>query len=380
MNALKESWQDSGRTVVIIPTYNERGNIGRLIDCLEIEFSRIPRQMHILVVDDNSPDGTSEVARDRQRAYDNVHVITGQKQGLGAAYIRGMRYAIEQLGAEAVLEMDADFSHRPEDVGRLVDSLEKGADFVIGSRYVAGGTIPRAWGLLRRANSLFGNLVARYGAGLHRIRDCTAGFRAIRTTLLERAGLHNLDARGYGFQIALLSEAIRLGARIEEIPVQFIDRAEGESKLGLSDIIEFFAIALKIRLRKSATFLKFCVVGGTGVIVNLGVFTPLLAWGLDKYLASPIAIEASIISNFILNSYWTFEHRRTGTPMGVRGLQFNLVSILALGISYTSFIALSLSFPQVRPELLQALSIVPGTGLNYVLNSVWTFRHRPELN
>ena len=165
---------------------------------------------------------------------------------------------------------------------------------------------------------------------------------------------------------------------IEEIPVQFIDRAVGESKLGLSDIVEFLAIALRIRLRRSSTFLKFCIVGATGVIVNLGVFIFLLTVGLHKYLASPIAIEAAVLSNFILNNLWTFEHRRTGTSLGVRGIQFNLVSILALGLSYASFIILSLSYQRVRPELLQMLSIIPGIGINYLLNSVWTFRHRPS--
>ena len=112
--------------------------------------------------------------------YANLHLLTGEKQGLGAAYIRGMTYALKELRAEAVMEMDADFSHKPEDVPRLLAALDAGADFVIGSRYVPGGSIPDNWGRLRQAISRWGNILARYLAGLYRVKDCTAGFRAIR--------------------------------------------------------------------------------------------------------------------------------------------------------------------------------------------------------
>jgi len=366
------------QNVIIIPTFNERDNIGPLIDCVQEELAAIPHRTHILVVDDESPDGTAEIVMAKQQDFQNIHLISGVKAGLGAAYIRGMKHAMEALAADVVFEMDADFSHKPKDIARLMEALDGGADFVIGSRYVVGGAVPLEWGVLRRANSLFGNLVARYGAGLRQIRDCTAGFRAIRTDLLQRIGLDSLDARGYAFQIDLLSEAIRLDARVVEVPVEFVDRKEGESKLGLSDIIEFVKIALQIRLRRSATLIKFCVVGGTGVIVNLSVFSLLLAAGMGKFLASPLAIEASIISNFFINNHWTFRYRRTGTRTRTRGLQFNLVSIAALSISYTSFVGLCLSLPHVRPQLLQLASIIPGTAVNFLLNSHWTFKHRPE--
>ena len=137
---------------------------------------------HVLVVDDSSPDGTADVVRQKQTLYPNVHLLTGKKQGLGAAYIRGMRYALDNLRADAVFEMDSDFSHKPEDVPRLMAALDTGADFVIGSRYVKGGSIPPEWGMFRRMNSLFGNIVARYLAGIYKVRDCTAGFRASRAS------------------------------------------------------------------------------------------------------------------------------------------------------------------------------------------------------
>lgn len=176
------------KVVLILPTYNERHNIGNMIEALQVQFGNIliPHDMHILVVDDSSPDGTADIVREKQSIYANVHLLMGQKKGLGAAYVRGMIYAMDKLQADAVFEMDADFSHKPADVPRLMDALDQGADFVIGSRYVKGGSIPQEWGLLRRMNSLGGNIVARYVAGIYKVRDCTAGFRAIRTTLLKK--------------------------------------------------------------------------------------------------------------------------------------------------------------------------------------------------
>jgi dolichol-phosphate mannosyltransferase len=215
------------KTVIIVPTYNERDNIGALIDELEVQFREMDHDMQILVVDDNSPDGTAELVRKKSGSRDNVHLITGHKAGLGAAYVRGMRYAMEELEADVVFEMDADFSHKPSDVPRLMSALEEGSDFVIGSRYVRGGTIPAEWGVMRRLNSLFGNIAARFIAGLFPVRDCTAGFRAIRTSILRKIGLDQLKVKGYAFQVALLHEALVHGAKVKEIPVEFVDREGG---------------------------------------------------------------------------------------------------------------------------------------------------------
>lgn len=245
------------RVVLIIPTYNERENILALIEALEEPFrSLAPRDLRILVVDDSSPDGTGEVVREAMASHPNLFLLTGEKRGLGAAYVRGIEHALRQLGADAVFEMDADFSHRPEDVPRLLGRLEEGFDFVIGSRYVRGGTVPKEWGLLRRANSFAGNFVARHVAGIRGVRDCTAGFRAIRSALLSRIDLKELEARGYAFQIALLSRAQQLGAKIDEVPVHFLDRTKGQSKLGVRDLVEFVFEALRIRIKKAPR--SFC--------------------------------------------------------------------------------------------------------------------------
>jgi len=362
------------KIVVILPTYNEKENVGLIIHALQEQFRKIPHDMHILVVDDNSPDGTAEIVRAARNEFSNLHLITGEKQGLGAAYVRGMKYAINELHADVVMEMDADFSHNPADVPRLIEAVAEGADFVIGSRYVPGGKIPEDWSFLRRMNSRWGNVFARYVAGMYRVRDCTAGFRAIRTSIVKKIDLDALKVRGYAFQISLLHEAIMNHAKVREIPVEFVDRTRGETKLGLSDIIEFMLNAWWIRFERSKTFLRFSVVGASGVVVNLVSFTKFMDMGLSKFIASPLAIELSIITNFLLNNFWTFRSRDNDDKIHIRGLKFNVVSFASLGVSYATFLALSRIDPNGIPQLHQAAGIVPATLINYFLNSYWTFK------
>jgi dolichol-phosphate mannosyltransferase len=368
------------KIVIILPTYNESDNIRLLIPALQEQFARIAHEMAILVVDDNSPDGTGAAVKKLMSSYDNLHLLSGEKQGLGAAYIRGMKYALQEIQAEAVMEMDADFSHKPEDVPRLLAALDAGADFVIGSRYVPGGSIPRNWGRLRKAISRWGNVFARYLAGLYRVKDCTAGFRAIRGSILRRIDFDSLTVQGYAFQIALLHQAILQQANIKEIPVEFVDRVRGATKLGLADVLEFMVNAWWIRLQASQTFLKFAAVGISGVVVNLSAFMFLMHLGISKFLASPLAIELAIINNFFLNNYWTFRARNSGEPLLLKGLKFKGVSLLSLCISYSTFLGLSIMFPHTAPYIHQAIAILPATLVNYFLNAYWTFREKPAVS
>jgi dolichol-phosphate mannosyltransferase len=360
--------------VVILPTYNERDNIALIIKALQEQFKKVPHDMSILVVDDNSPDGTAELVRAEAKSSSNIFLLSGQKQGLGAAYARGMQFAINDLHADAVMEMDADFSHKPEDVPRLIEAIDQGGDFAIGSRYVPGGKIPEDWSFLRRMISKWGNVFARYVAGLYSVKDCTAGFRAIRAEVIRKIDFETLRVRGYAFQISLLHEAILNHADVREIPVEFVDRKRGQTKLGVSDIVEFMLNTWWIRLERSKTFLKFSVVGTVGVVVNLVSFTLLMNMGLNKFIASPVAIEFSIISNFLFNNFWTFSHRDVNDKIHIRGLKFNIISFVALGVSYSTFLLLSVINPTGIPQVHQAIGIVPATLINYFLNSYWTFK------
>lgn len=367
--------------VVIVPTYNEAENITALIEAVQQQFSsmvanRADLHPAILVVDDRSPDGTGAWVRSMSRKYGNVHLIEGDKAGLGAAYVRGMTHAMNVLSADVVFEMDADFSHRPEDLPRLLARIEQGADFVIGSRYVPGGVIPRQWGVLRRANSWGGNLVARRVAGMRGVSDCTAGFRAIRTDLLRLLDIGSLGVKGYVFQVSLLHAALRAGARVAEVPVTFVERVHGQSKLGLADVTEFVRHAVHLRLNASREFTRFALVGASGVVVNLGAFSMLLGLGLKAWIASPLAVETAIVSNFLTNNFWTFGGRRHSARLRDRGVRFNLVSLLSLGVSTSAFVAMGRTFPHLAPQWWQLVGIVPAWFINFRLNSIWTFAER----
>jgi len=216
--------------VVCLPTYNERENLERMVDALA------DRGVSVLVIDDNSPDGTGEVADRLAAANDHVEVLhRPRKEGLGPAYLAGFERALADPGVELVLEMDADFSHDPADVPRLI-AAAAGADLVLGSRYVEGGSIG-SWGAVRRFVSSGGSWYARVllGVGVH---DLTGGFKCFRREVLEALDLRAIDSRGYAFQIETTYRALRAGFGIVEVPITFIDREHGSSKMSRSIVLE----------------------------------------------------------------------------------------------------------------------------------------------
>ena len=360
------------RACFVIPTYNEAENITLLLPRLAKLYP--DPDFLFLVVDDESPDGTGRLVREFAAGESRVHLLEGKKRGLGAAYVRGIRHALDELQAGVVVQMDADFSHDPADAGRLLARVAAGADVCIGSRYVPGGSVDESWGFRRRQLSLWGNRLARWIAGLKGVRDCTAGFKAIRASALRAAAVQEITVLGYAFQVALLHRLLHSGARVVEEPIYFRDRTRGVTKLGLDSMLEFLYHIWWLRLTSHRTFIRFCLTGCSGVAVNLVSFHLLLQVGLHRYLASPIAIELSIISNFLINNYWTFADRELTGRRRIRGLKFNLVSLLALTVSYGSFLLLSLLLPRVPPVWLQGLAIGPAVLVNYFLNSYWTFR------
>lgn len=227
------------KIAVVVPTYNERENIGSLLDCLREVLSPLSCHTHFLVVDDMSTDGTAAVVFERQRSNPGIHLLSGRRAGLGAAYVRGMSYALTRFEPDVVIQMDADFSHSPHDIPRLLGAIASGADLAIGSRYSGGNRTPKEWGWRRRCLSWSGNLVARHWLRLLPIQDCTAGFRAWRAGALSEISHGTVMTQGYVFQVAMLQRALTRGANVIEIPVEFPDRIHGVSKLGWADVIEF---------------------------------------------------------------------------------------------------------------------------------------------
>lgn len=212
------------RVAVLIPTYNERENlpliVARVRECVP--------DVDVVVLDDNSPDGTGQVADEIAAADPKVTVIHRQgKEGLGAAYLAGFRWALEQ-GYDAVVEMDADGSHRPEHLPAMLEAAQD-ADLVIGSRYVRGGQVVN-WPLSRKAISMGGNLYIRAILGMP-VNDATAGYRVYRADTLRRIGLDEVESAGYVFQTDLTVRTVRAGMRVVEVPITFVEREIGESKM-----------------------------------------------------------------------------------------------------------------------------------------------------
>jgi dolichol-phosphate mannosyltransferase len=217
------------RVVVCLPTYNERENLERMVRALG------DHGVSVLVIDDNSPDGTGELADRLARELDYVEVLhRPRKEGLGPAYLAGFRHALAD-GAQLVFEMDCDFSHDPADVPRLIAATQD-ADLALGSRYVPGGSVGN-WGLVRRVVSVGGSLYARVLLGVH-VRDLTGGFKCYRREVLETIDIEAISSRGYAFQIETTYRALRAGFRVVEVPIAFVDREEGGSKMSRAIVLE----------------------------------------------------------------------------------------------------------------------------------------------
>lgn len=228
------------KPLVIIPTYNEIENIGPLTQALFV----LPAAFDVLVVDDSSPDGTGAVVKKMSETQPRIHLLTrAKKEGLGRAYIAGFKWGLEN-GFDALVEMDADFSHRPEDLTRILEKI-KTSDFVVGSRYVAGGRTVN-WGLGRKIISRGGGIYSRLILGFP-LNDWTGGFNAWTKNTLEKIKLDSVKSNGYSFQIELKFRAMKAGCKGVESPIVFEDRRVGQSKMSLKIVLEAFWRVWKMR-------------------------------------------------------------------------------------------------------------------------------------
>ncbi|HET6279379.1 MAG TPA: polyprenol monophosphomannose synthase [Polyangia bacterium] len=235
----------SSDTLIVIPTYNERDCLPEIVPAVRA----VEPQATILVVDDNSPDGTGALADEMAARDAHIRVLHRQaKRGLGAAYIAAFQDALDAGGRwKRVVQMDADLSHDPKDVPRLLRALADGADLAVGSRYVEGGGTEN-WGLGRQVISRGGGLYARTVLGVT-IQDLTAGFKAWKIETLRRINLQAVNARGYGFQIEMTYRTLRNGMRVVEVPIRFVDRRVGNSKMSRSIVLEALTLVWGLRRR-----------------------------------------------------------------------------------------------------------------------------------
>ena len=239
------------KKIVIIPTYNEKENISKIINVI----FNLAEKFHILIVDDNSPDGTADIVKGLQIAFpDSLFILERKgKLGLGTAYMTGFKWSIEH-DYDYIFEMDADFSHSPDDLPRLYQEAADGADLVIGSRYCNGISVIN-WPIGRVIMSYCASMYVRKVLGM-KVYDTTSGFKCYRRNVLENIDLSNIRMRGYGFQIEMKYNAYKLGYKIKEVPIIFVDRKEGTSKMNSSIFGEAFWGVLWMRCRRIKPAIK----------------------------------------------------------------------------------------------------------------------------
>ncbi|KKU03467.1 MAG: Glycosyl transferase family 2 [Candidatus Amesbacteria bacterium GW2011_GWB1_47_26] len=365
------------KIVIIMPAYNEAENVGLMIEELfGKEFPQIKNaDMHLLVVDDFSPDGTGEIVKKYQSKYPNLHLLQKQKEGLGWAYIRGMQYAVDKLGADAVMEMDADFQHPPRFVKDMVAAFLNGADYVIGSRYIKGGSIPKEWEFSRKAVSFLGNLFIRLVLLKPQIHDLTTGFRLTRVKgVLDQIDLeHLMEPTRFAYKVDLLYQSIKNAKQVVEVPLEFASRTKEKSKFNPKEMVSTFKVAIILGIKDKQKIIKFGTVGFAGYVVNataLYLFTKLnwpgwAAWGLSTELA--------ILNNFTWNNIWTFKDQQINglTMILSKFLQFNITSAGGLLIQVVVGVATDYltgsQYRQIVLPLTIAFLVMPYNYLMYTL-------------
>lgn len=395
------------KVVIVMPTFNEAENIGKMIDALcGEEFPKIKgADMHLLVVDSRSPDGTAKVVREKMKKFKRVHLLEKDKGGLGADYIAGFRHAASNLGADAVMEMDADFQHPPRFVKGMVQAYLDGADYVIGSRYIPGGSVPKEWGPDRKAMSYFGNLFIRLVWLNFKLHDTTTGFRLTKVKgVLDKINLDKIrEQKRFAYKVDLLYQSVKSAKKVVEVPLEFAPRVLEKSKFNIKEMVATFVLATIIGIEDKARFIKFAIVGFTGFVINtLGIeffrtqaFTESLAEASKGLSGVPVlqvmttptswaaalGAELAIISNFTLNNIWTFAEKRIGLrepgKLVKKFLEFNFTSLGAIVIQFLVIGGAVLIFGDTQVVRIGALVFAVGfliVPYNYAMYNIFIWK------
>jgi dolichol-phosphate mannosyltransferase len=236
------------KLAIVIPTYNEAETIPSLIKELFEKIKQLVDKLDILIVDDSSPDGTADIVRELGNKYEKITVIQRpKKMGLGAAYKEGFRYVLSKLDSELIVQMDADHSHQPGEISNMLEKI-KNFDFVIASRHVRGSDVI-GWGMWRKATHSFAGIIARICAKIE-IKDSTSGFRMFKKNTLEKIKFEKIKSDGFAFQIEVLHQLKQMGLKGLEVPTVFVNRTEGNSKMGSKEMIQFFTMCISYIGRK----------------------------------------------------------------------------------------------------------------------------------
>ena len=345
------------RAVVILPTYNEAANIQPLIERIFQVAQTINArwELHVAVVDSDSPDKTGQIVKDLISQYPKLHLITTKKEGLGKAYTTGFKTVMETLQPYVLFEMDADLSHDPQKIPVFLQEIEKGADFVIGSRYRRGGSIPKDWGIDRKIFSISANLIIRLGFMKPHITEWTNGYRAIKTWIIKKVLPQIQNYSGYVFQVALLDNAIKSLAVIREVPIHFVDRKNGVSKINSFQYIvqTFFYVFTH------SPFIKYVIVGFIGFVIDF-LFAYLFIHFLHiaKVLANTFSAEIAIIFNFLMNNFWSFKHKKIVGGMFAYLKKFIFFNVVTSGSIIIQAVGMAVSLALFGDRVYNLLNII----------------------
>lgn len=392
------------RLVVNIPTYNEKENIEEIIKKVLDQSKKLAKvDLHVLVSDSHSPDGTAKIVKEIEKENPKVHYLDVKKRGLGIGLVKGHRYAIDKLKADILAQMDGDLSHDPSTLPIMYRHIKNGFDLVVGSRLMQGGRNLLGWHrrLFTRGSALF----CKISWGTFQLTEYTNSYRMFTKKLFESINFKKIpwQSRSYIIQPSFLYGAIAAGASIKEVPITFEDRRRGYSKAQIVaytfDVIKF---GIRVRSQKSKMFIKFIIVGSISYLINaflLGLFNRgefffipfldkpalsiiptihsaphVLFLTIDRlFIASLISIQASIIFNFIFHENWTFRHRSKEGPRFKRFLKFNLTSFGSPFIQLLSILFFARVF-NLHEQIGLAIGVVIGLFFNYTINLLWIWK------
>jgi len=369
------------KVVIIIPTFNEAQMIEETLTAVfQATSLNKDYDIHVLVFDSQSTDGTKEIVVHLQENYPSLHLQTEpSKSGLGSAYIQAMRYALTELSADIIIEFDADLSHQPHYIPHMLEKM-KDYDVVVGSRYVLGGKIPKDWGWHRKLLSMAGNFIARLFL-TSQFKDYTTGFRATRRLFLLKVLPEQFLSSQYAYKLQLFWLLHKANARIYEYPIEFIDRQKGQSKLPTNSIIDSLRVLLFLRYEEHRRYVKMCLVGLVGVAVQYLVYN-ILRQSLAPFNAAKWAVMAALINNFILNNRFTFKRvGRIGRYEKIRSiiLYMGYCGLMAYLQSYWLYLwTNAIGFGVIKENLIIFVGIVLGSILNYIIFSKVIWRFHPS--
>jgi dolichol-phosphate mannosyltransferase len=351
---------------IIVPAYQEAENIKPLVERIAKVRDQHALDIKVFIVDDNSQDGTEEAVADIALGWVRL-IVRKTERGLSSAVLAGMT---EGDGA-IVLVMDADLSHPAEAIPAMVKELQDGADFVVGSRYIEGGSTDDNWGFYRWLNSQIATLLAR---PFVKIKDPMSGFFAMSRKQFDQA--QELNPIGYKIGLELIVKCAC--KKVVEVPIHFTDRVRGESKLTLTEQLKYIQHVRRLFLFKyanSSEVVQFLAVGASGVIVNLGVLSLLVMLGMAAKIAVVLAIAISVVTNFLLNRRFTFSHSKD-EPIAAQFLKYAVSVSVGTVVNIVVALFLVSSYPEMKVQLASFFGIVAATLFNFTAMKFLVFKRR----